>query len=123
MTDFKNFLGFINESAKAGLLTSEDKLKCKELLSEDNGIIVEIAEEFLKDGDKETCISKIKEYLKIFDDDTETNNQYVGNMMSPEAERMIQIKKERCGKKEEVAFINPEECEEGLSPKIVFDKK
>ncbi len=119
-------LGMINQATKEGLLTPEEKLSLKEMLLDGNGIVLEYAEEFKEDGDKKKFIAKVKEYLKMCadSDDDEQKKNDIANLASPEGELLVQIKKKRNDKKiKEDDFANIEECEEGLSPKVIFNKK
>ncbi len=120
-------LGMINQATKEGLLTPEEKLSLKEMLLDGNGIVLEYAEEYKEDGDKKKFLGKVKEYLKMCadSDDDEQKKNDIAKMASPEGEMLHQIKKKRNEKKvkEEDNFANIEECEEGLSPKVIFNKK
>lgn len=123
--------GVLNDATKKGLLTPDEKLSIKEMFIDGNGIVVEIAEDFKEDKDQKKFIDKLKDYLKIFnedDDEDQQNKKAVEQLGSPEGEMLMNIKKKRTEnknqkKEEEDDFANIEECEDGLSPKVIFNKK
>ena len=126
--DLKEVLVALNNAAKKGDISSEEKLQIKEMLLDGNNVVLEYADDYKQDKDEKKLIEKFKDYLKMFneDDEDETNQKFLNQMASPEGEMLQRIKKQRGGKKKEDdvdEFANLEECEEGLSPKVVFNKK
>lgn len=124
--NYKDALGIINEATKDGQLTSDDKKTIKEMIYDKNGIVIEILDDFKENNDKADLIKRIKEYLKLCESGDDDDNNMIAQLGSPDGERLMDIKKKRGKAQKEdddVGFANIEECEEGLSPKIVFNKK
>ena len=124
-------LSLIAEAFKKGVITTEEKAKIKEIIVEENPIAQEYMDEYRETRDQKRLISQFQKYLKDCESDdelTQKNKDLILQSQSPEDQMLVGIKKHR-GKKQqapkqkEEVFANLEECEEGLSPKIVFTKK
>ncbi len=126
--EYKDVLKVINDASKEGLISSEDKVTVKEMMLDNNAIVIEILDDFKENKDKADLIKRLKEYIQLCeepdDDETEINRRALQQLGSPDGDRLVNIKKKKLqDKKEEDEFTNIEECEEGLSPKVVFNKK
>lgn len=116
----------INNATKQGKITPEEKQSIKEMLLDENPIVMEYVEDFMSSKNEEVLLSKIKDYIKLCesDDEDEKQRKQLEQLGSPDGDRLYSIKKKReGGKKENEDFADIEECEQGLSPKVVFDKK
>lgn len=119
-------LNYLPAAEEQGLITKEEKMKIKELLMEDDNIIVtDYLEEYSQTKDKKAILNSFKKYLKDIESDDEQAVKEVIASGSPKDLAIVDAKKKR-GKKVESkkdVFANLEECEDGLSPKIIFNKK
>lgn len=119
-------LNFLPAAEEQGIISKDEKMKIKELLMEDDNIIVnDYLEEYLQTKDKKGIINSFRKYLKDIESDDEQAVKEVIASASPKDLAIVEAKKKR-GKKVESKkdmFANLEECEDGLSPKIIFNKK
>ena len=100
MVDYKLFLLFLSDSCNKGHISKENKTKIKEELAESNMIVLEIAEEFQKDGNESLCISKLIEYIKLFQ---EEDKIIFDDASSPRDRILFQAKKKKSrGNKENI---------------------
>ena len=120
----------LNDAFKNGELTSEEKASIKEMIVDENGIALEFVEEYSTDKDKKKLIKSFRDYLKSIESDDEDTKEARRQLLlaqSPEDQLLMNIKQQRLKDKEpkddDEGFANFEECEEGLSPKVIFDKK
>jgi len=123
--DLQQVLSVINNASKEGKITSEEKLGIKEMILDGNPIVMDYVEEYKSSKDVDTFLKNLVDYIKLCesDDEDEKNRKAVEQMGSPDGDRLVNIKKKRGGQSKVDDFANIEECEEGLSPKVVFDKK
>lgn len=119
-------LNYLPTAEEKGIITKEEKMKIKELLMEDDNIIVnDYLEEYAQTKDKTSVIKQFKKYLKDIESDDDQAVKEVISSASPKDLAIFDAKRKR-GKKIESkkdVFANIEECEDGLSPKVIFNKK
>jgi hypothetical protein len=124
MTEILNILP---NAVSEGLITLEEKAKIKDLLTdEENTIVNDFVEEYAESKNKNTFFQQIRKYLKDIESDEESQNarDLVRGVSSPEGENLVRAKK--LMQKESKKKVNDNlvsECEEGMSPKVVFSKK
>lgn len=124
MTEILNILP---SAVSEGLITSEEKAKIKDLLTdEDNTIVNDYVEEFAESRNKKAFFQQIRKYIKDIESDEESQKarELVRGVSSPEGENLVRAKKQM--QKESKKKVNENlvsECEEGMSPKVVFSKK
>lgn len=125
MTEILNILPTaVNE----GLISSEEKAKIKDLLTdEENAIVNDFVEEYSQTKNSKVFFQQIKKYIYDIESDDESQKvrEMIKGVTSPEGDNLVRAKKQM-QQKESKKKINENlvsECEEGISPKVVFSKK
>lgn len=125
MTEILNILPC---AVTEGLITPEEKAKIKDLLTdEDNTIVIDYVEEYSETKNKKAFFQQIRKYIKDIESDEESQKtrELIRGVSSPEGENLVRAKKQM-QQKESKKKVNENlvsECEEGMSPKVVFSKK
>ena len=121
-------LSILPVAEKEGAITSDEKLKIKELLFDYDGgnmIVSDILNEYNATKNQGNLMSQLKSYIHDCESDGESAHKFdVGG--SPEDQLYVAIKKKKNKSTKNVnedKFTNIEECEEGMSPKVIFNKK
>jgi hypothetical protein len=132
MVDYKyqhsEFLQVVYQAKKEGLISPDASIKLKEMAMNEHPLILKIMKDFSHTGDRDHMIGELKDACY---ENSEFTNSLIAGSQSPEDEMIINAKKKRCGvkkktqpqpKTEDSGFGNLQMCEEGMSPKIVFNK-
>lgn len=117
-------LCILPQAEEQGVISKAEKAKIKELLFDEGNMIVEdILAEYLNTHNQAELLKQFKSYIQDCESDGEDGGKLdIGG--SPEDGVLAQIKKKKMKSVKHVADqVNIAECEEGLSPKVIFNKK
>jgi hypothetical protein len=116
-------LCILPQAEEQGVISKAEKAKIKELLYDEGNMIVEdILAEYLNTHNQAELLKQFKSYIQDCESDGEGEKLDIGG--SPEDGVLAQIKKKKMKSVKHVAEqVNIAECEEGLSPKVIFNKK
>ena len=117
-------LSILPKAEEQGVISKAEKAKIKELLYDEGNMIVEdILSEYINTHDQAELLKQFKSYIHDCESDGEGNGKLdIGG--SPEDGVLAEIKRKKMKSNKHVPEqVNIEECEEGLSPKVVFSKK
>lgn len=125
-TAMAEVLSILPIAEKQGVITDDEKQKIKELLfDEGNMIVTDILNEYGSTKNQQNLLRQLKDYIHDCESDGEEPHKFdVGG--SPEDQLYVAIKKKKNKSTKNVneeKFTNIEECEEGMSPKVIFNKK
>lgn len=121
MADYSDIFDLLKEAIKQGKITTDERTTIKELISQENTIVLDLIMDFKEGKNKDTFLNGIKDYLKLFEEDDGDDKNYLDNMTSPGDNFLKNVRKEKLkqqhDKKEE---FDVEECDFGQSPKIAL---
>ena len=115
-------LSILPNAEKQGVLTNNEKNSIKEILFDEGNIIVgDIVEEYKNTKNQSELLAQLKQYIHdIESDGEEVNYDDIG--ASPTMIVGVPPKKQKNKSTKQVVQeqIGISECEEGMSPKVVF---
>jgi hypothetical protein len=117
-------LSILPNAEKLGVLSNDEKGRIKEIVfDEGNMIVLDILNEYASTKNQSKLLNDLKEYIHSIESDDEDKN-YVDIGASPTLEGFkAPPRKKPKSTNKIVEQIGISECEEGMSPKVVFDKK
>lgn len=127
MSIVSEVLSILPKAEELGYINKEEKLSIKEMLMDDENFIVQdYLEEYSQTKDQKRLMENLKSYIQqIASDDEKVYDTNAAIEKSPDDYGLMRKKKKmKSNKKQPETFSNNiAECEEGLSPTIVFTKK
>lgn len=127
MSIVSEVLSILPKAEEQGYINKEEKMNIKEMLMDDENFIVQdYLEEYSQTKDQKRLLENLKSYIQqIASDDEKVIDTNLAVEKSPDDYGLMRKKKKmRSNKNQPETFSNNiAECEEGLSPTIVFTKK
>lgn len=127
----KEVLGMLLKAENDGVINKEQKKKIKECLADEyNNIANEILEDYISTKDSKALFSNFIKHFNALEQHGEysPSKNKISDLQSPEDCNLIRMKKKNqqkniSNKNQPKTISNIEECEDGLSPTVVFAPK
>lgn len=128
MSIVSEVLSILPKAEEQGYINKDEKMNIKEMLMDDENFIVQdYLEEYSQTKDQKRLLENLKSYIQqIASDDEKVYDSAAAIEKSPDDYQLMRNKKNKLksNKKQPESFTNNlAECEEGLSPTIVFAEK